>query len=220
MVINQKHSFNSIASEQEVIPNTEKIAQLLETDKQNAEAYSALFSIREVIKNDTKGIHSQYNTLEKRVKRLEKDIRSLKIELGDLDKCVNKETVVDLIHKIVPILINEKSKGSAYSSEFSEDSDSVEIIELKAFRAKYLRALTNILPKSIISESSSSESSSSETSSSSENSSSESSSSSGSSLSESSSSSETNSSESSSSDSDIDEIVNMIKHQRICELLA
>src|SRR5438477_361534 len=73
---------------------------------------------------------------------------------------------------------------------------------------KHLTALTNILPKSTSSESSSSKSSSSETSSS------ESSSSSGSS-SESSSSSETSSFESGSSDSDIDEIVKMIKHQRI-----
>ena len=42
---------------------------------------------------------------------------------------MDRETVVNLLYKIVPILINEKSKGSAYSSESSEDSDSVEIIE-------------------------------------------------------------------------------------------
>ena len=42
---------------------------------------------------------------------------------------MDRETVVDLLYKIVPILINEKSKGSAYSSESSEDSDSVEIIK-------------------------------------------------------------------------------------------
>ncbi|GET59868.1 uncharacterized protein OCT59_024994 [Rhizophagus irregularis] len=68
---------------------------------------------------------------------------------------------------------------------------------------KHLTALTNIPPKSTSSESSSSKSSSSETSSS-----------------EYSSSSESSSSESSSSDSDIDEIVNMIKHQRIRKRLA
>ena len=78
---------------------------------------------------------------------------------------------------------------------------------------KYLTALTNIPPKSTSPETSSSESSSSETSSS------ESSTSSESSPSESSSS-ESSSSESSSSDSDIDEIVNMIKQQRIRERLA
>ena len=84
----------------------------------------------------------------------------------------------------------------------------------KAFRVKHLMALTNIPSKSTSPETSSSESNSSESGSSSETSSSESSSSSGSS-SESSSSSETSLSESGSSDSDIDEIVKMIKHQRI-----
>ena len=68
---------------------------------------------------------------------------------------------------------------------------------------KHPTALTNIPPKSTLSETSSSSGSSSSETSSSESSSSESSSS------------ETSSSESSSSDSDIDEIVNMIKHQRI-----
>jgi hypothetical protein len=80
---------------------------------------------------------------------------------------------------------------------------------------KHLTALTNIPPNSTSSETSSSESNSSESSSSSETSSSSESSSS-----ESSSSSETNSSESSSSDSDIDEIVKMIKDQRIQKHLA
>ncbi|GES82692.1 hypothetical protein GLOIN_2v1778881 [Rhizophagus clarus] len=84
----------------------------------------------------------------------------------------------------------------------------------KAFRVKHLTALTNIPFKSTSPETSSSESNSSEFSSSSEISSSESSLSSGSS-SESSSSSETSLSESGLSDSDIDEIVKMIKHQRI-----
>jgi hypothetical protein len=77
---------------------------------------------------------------------------------------------------------------------------------------KHLTALTNIPPKSTSSETNSSESSSSESSSSSGSSSSESSSSE-----TSSSESESSSSESSSSDSDIDEIVNMIKHQKIQE---
>ncbi|RGB25272.1 hypothetical protein C1646_802819 [Rhizophagus diaphanus] len=125
MIADQNHS-SDVFSRQEDIPNTEKLAQLLETDKQNAEAYK------------------------KRVKRLEKDIGSLEDELEnldeyvveDLDECVNRETVIDLIHKIVPLLIGKKGpgqrrssnkgavhKGSAYSSESSEDSGSVEIIE-------------------------------------------------------------------------------------------
>ncbi|POG78812.1 hypothetical protein GLOIN_2v1836754 [Rhizophagus irregularis DAOM 181602=DAOM 197198] len=61
------------------------------------------------------------------VRRLERNKEDLYVQL--LDECVDRETVIDLIHKTVPILINEKSKGSAYLSEFSEDSDSVEIIE-------------------------------------------------------------------------------------------
>ena len=77
--------------------------------------------------------HSQHNTLEKRVKRLERDVGILKIELEDLDECVNRETVVDLIQEIVPSLIGKKGqkrcKGSSYSSESSEESDLVEIIE-------------------------------------------------------------------------------------------
>jgi hypothetical protein len=80
---------------------------------------------------------------------------------------------------------------------------------------KHLTALTNIPPKATSSETSLFESSSSETSSSESSSSSKSSSSSENSSSDSSSSSESSSSESSSSDSDIDEIVNMIKQQRI-----
>ncbi|RGB36906.1 hypothetical protein C1646_757499 [Rhizophagus diaphanus] len=240
MVTDQNHSFD-ISSEQEVIRRTEKIAQLLEADKQNAEAYSALSSIREALKKQFKDCHPQYNTLEKRVKRLEKDIRSLKIELEDLDECVDRETVVNLIHKIVPILINKKSKGSAYLSESSKNSDSVEIIERShGYRVREERAvpyafaplarqrrrvrlgmatvghgrLSSTSPETSPSESNSSKSSSSKSSSS------ESSSSSGSSSSESSSSFETSSSESGSSDPDIDVIVNMIKYQRIRERLA
>ncbi|GBB87096.1 hypothetical protein RclHR1_13560001 [Rhizophagus clarus] len=229
MVTDQNHS-SDISSEQEVIRRTEKIAQLFELDKQNAKVYSALSGENRALKKQLKDYHSQYNTLKKRVKKLERDVHSFKVELEDLDESVDRETVVDLIYKIVLILINEKSKGSAYLSESSEDSDSVEIIEVKekkavfyrqrrrarlkkvkrvALRVKYLTALTNIPPKFTSSESSSSESSSSESSLSSESSSSESSSSesslsSGSSSSESSLSSKTNSSESSLSNSDYD----------------
>ncbi|GBB86833.1 hypothetical protein RclHR1_13290001 [Rhizophagus clarus] len=58
------------------------------------------------------------------VKRLERDVKSLETELENLDECVDRETVVDLIHEIVPSLINKKSKGSAYSFKSSEESDS------------------------------------------------------------------------------------------------
>src|SRR5581483_7989383 len=120
MVTDQNQSSDSTHSEQGVIypPSTEKIAQL------NAEVRNRVFSITEELKKQLEDCHPQNNTLEKRIKRLEKDIRSLKIELEDLDECVDRETVIDLIHEIVPSLINEKSKGFAYSSESSKESDS------------------------------------------------------------------------------------------------
>ena len=120
MVTDQNQSSDSTHSEQGVIysPSTEKIAQL------NAEVRNRVFSITEELKKQLEDCHPQNNTLEKRIKRLEKDIRSLKIELEDLDECVDRETVIDLIHEIVLSLINEKSKCFAYSFESSEESDS------------------------------------------------------------------------------------------------
>ncbi|RGB29806.1 hypothetical protein C1646_766160 [Rhizophagus diaphanus] len=194
-VIDQNHSSDSTPTEQEVIPNTEKLAWLLEADKQNAEVYK------------------------KRVKRLERNVKSLETELKDLDECVDRPK--GAVHK-----------DFSYSSESSEDSESAEIIEVrekkavphkqrrrarpkkvkcdqpKALRLKHLTTLTNIPPKSTSSESSSSKSSSFETSSSESSSSSKSSSSetSSSESSSSESSSSETSSESSSSDSDIGEI--------------
>ena len=101
-------------------------------NKQNAVIYSAFSSENRALKKQLEDYHSQYNTLEKRVKRLERDVGFLKIELKDLDKCANRETVVNLIHEIVPSLIGKKGKASCcsfYSSESSKDSDSDEIIE-------------------------------------------------------------------------------------------
>ncbi|RIA93703.1 hypothetical protein C1645_803884 [Glomus cerebriforme] len=238
MVTDQKHSSDSIASEQEVIRRTEKMARLFGLDKQNAEAYKAL-------SRQIWGFEKQLENYHFENIKLKRRVNSLEAKIEDLDECVDREAVIDLIHEIVPSLIGKKDKDFSYSSESSKDSDSVEIIEVrekkavphkqrrrarlkkvkrdqpvggiqknKAFRVKHLTALTNIPSKSTSPETSSSESNSSESGSSSETSSSESSSSSGSS-SESSSSSETSSSESGSSDSDIDEIVKMIKYQRI-----
>ena len=58
-------------------------------------------------------------------------MRSLKDELKVLDKCVDRETVVDLIQEIAFSPKIKKCKGSSYSSESSEDSDSVEIIQVR-----------------------------------------------------------------------------------------
>src|SRR5277367_3852371 len=85
------------------------------------------------LKKQLEDYHSQHITLERRVKRLERDVGSLKIELEDLDECVDRETVVDLIHEIALSPNIKKCKGSSYSSESSEESDSVEMVrELKA----------------------------------------------------------------------------------------
>ncbi|PKC64668.1 hypothetical protein RhiirA1_462117 [Rhizophagus irregularis] len=86
-----------------LIRYTEKLAQIFGLNEQNAEVRG--------------------------VKRLERDVGSLKIKLEDLDECVDRETVVDLIQEIVPTLISEKGKSSFYSPESSRESDSAEIIE-------------------------------------------------------------------------------------------
>src|SRR6266496_513041 len=98
----------------------------------DAEVYSALSGENRVLKKQLEDYHFQYTTLERRVKRLERDVGSLKIELEDLDECVDRETVLDLIHEIIPSLIGKKGKASCCSSYLSdsfEESDLVEIIE-------------------------------------------------------------------------------------------
>jgi hypothetical protein len=82
-----------------------------------------------------------YSEYKRSVKRLERDVKSLETELEDLDECVDRDTVVDLIHEMVPSLINEKGKGwsqkdrSSYSSESSEESDSVETYVVRERKA-------------------------------------------------------------------------------------
>src|SRR6266496_541148 len=73
-----------------------------------------------------------YSEHKKSVKRLERNVGSLKIKLDDLDECVDRETVLDLNHEIIPSLIGKKGKASCCSSYLSdsfEESDLVEIIE-------------------------------------------------------------------------------------------
>ncbi len=54
---------------------------------------------------------------------MERNVESLKDELEDLDKCVDRETMLDLIYEIVLSPNIKKCKGSSYSSESSEDFD-------------------------------------------------------------------------------------------------
>jgi len=85
-----------------------------------------LFDENRILKKQLKDYHFQHNILERRVKRLEKDVKSLETELENFDECVNRKTLVDLIQEIVLLLIGKKGKAS---SKFSEDSDLDEIIE-------------------------------------------------------------------------------------------
>ncbi|RGB23922.1 hypothetical protein C1646_773814 [Rhizophagus diaphanus] len=93
----QKHSSDSIASEQEVTRSLEK---------------------------RLKDYHFEYVKLKRKVNLLE-------AELDDLDECVDRKTVVDLIYEIAPLSNIKKCKDSSYLSESSEESDLVEIIEIR-----------------------------------------------------------------------------------------
>ncbi|CAI2198388.1 2856_t:CDS:2, partial [Funneliformis geosporum] len=70
----------------------QKLAQIFGLDEQNAKVYSALFGENMTLKKQLENYHSQPNTLERRVKRLEKDMRFLKEELKDLNECVDRKT--------------------------------------------------------------------------------------------------------------------------------
>ena len=107
MVTDQNHSSDA-SREQEVIRYTKILAQIFGLNEQNAEVYSALSGENRALKKQLEDYHSQYNTLEKRVKRLERDVKSLETELEVLDKCEDRETLVDIIHEIVPSLIGKK----------------------------------------------------------------------------------------------------------------
>ncbi|CAI2198538.1 1924_t:CDS:1, partial [Funneliformis geosporum] len=55
--------------------------------------YSALSVENRILKKQLEDYHFQLNTLERRVKRLVKDVRSLKDELKVLDEFVDRKTV-------------------------------------------------------------------------------------------------------------------------------
>ncbi len=84
MVTNQKYSSDSIASEQEVIRRTEKIAQLFELDEQNARAYKAFSGQIWMLEKRLEDYHFKY------IK-----VNLLKVELEDLDEYVDRKTVVN-----------------------------------------------------------------------------------------------------------------------------
>ncbi|UZO05907.1 uncharacterized protein OCT59_026245 [Rhizophagus irregularis] len=124
MVADQKYS-SDISSEQEVIRYTEKLPQSLGLDEQNTRAYKALSRQIWALEKRLEDYYFEYVKLKKKV-------NLLKAELDDLDECVDRETVVDLIHEIVLSLIGKagqkECKGSSYSSDSSKESDLVEMI--------------------------------------------------------------------------------------------
>ncbi|PKB96456.1 hypothetical protein RhiirA5_385325 [Rhizophagus irregularis] len=124
MVADQKYS-SDISSEQEVIRYTEKLAQSLGLDEQNSRVYKAISGQIWALEKRLEDYHFEYVKLKRKVNLLE-------VELDDLDECVDKETVVNLIHEIVPSLIGKARqkgcKGSFYSSNSSKESDLVEMV--------------------------------------------------------------------------------------------
>ncbi|CAG8476747.1 hypothetical protein C2G38_2035910 [Gigaspora rosea] len=131
-ITNQKHLSDIVRSvRNQIIRCTEKIAQISGLDEQNLKVYNMLSGKIEVLDKKLDDYYSKYNSLRKIVKRLKREVGTQKNELEDLDECVDRNTVVDLIHKILPTLINKKGKSSSYSSDSSDSSkefDSVEIV--------------------------------------------------------------------------------------------
>ena len=153
MVTNQKHSSDSIASKRKVF-RYEKIANRIAdmhsalSEKMGAldgkmdNYYSEYKKSVKRLERDVRSLkieledyYSQHNTLEKRVKKLERNIKSLETKLEDLDKCVDRETVVDIIHEIVPLLIGKKGKSFSYLSESSKESDLVKTFIIREGKA-------------------------------------------------------------------------------------
>ena len=93
------------------------------------------------LKKQLEEYHSQYNTLERKVKRLERDVRSVETELKVLDDLdyVSRGAVVDIIEETIFSLVREKclieNIPPSSSSESSEESESVEIIKVRDKKA-------------------------------------------------------------------------------------
>jgi len=112
-----------------------KLVHIFELNEQNAKVYNMLFNKNRILKKQLKDYYFQYNILRRKIKRLERDVKFLKMELEDLNECVNRNTVVNLIYEIILILISEKdskkNKNIFYSSKSSKDSDLVKTIVIK-----------------------------------------------------------------------------------------
>src|SRR4051794_6770597 len=86
--------------------------------------YSALSGENRALKKQLEDYHFEYVKLKRKVNLLE-------AELEDLNECVDRETVVNLIHEIASLSNIKKCKDSSYLLESSEKSDLIEIIEVR-----------------------------------------------------------------------------------------
>ncbi|CAG8819508.1 28886_t:CDS:2 [Gigaspora margarita] len=100
-------------------------------DEQNAKVYSVLSREIRALDKKLDNYYSEYNSLKKSVKRLERSVEFLATELENLDECVDRKTVVNLIHEIALSPNIKKYKNSSYSSESSKESDLVETVVVK-----------------------------------------------------------------------------------------
>ncbi|CAG8794837.1 32764_t:CDS:2, partial [Racocetra persica] len=125
------YSSDGILNEPKDTRYIEKIAKLFGLDEQNIEVYKALFGQIWELEKKLEDYYSKYEKLKRRV-------NLLKAEIEDLDECVDKETLVDLIQEMVSSLIIRKYKkrdllceplnrsdSSLSDSSLSEDSEMV-----------------------------------------------------------------------------------------------
>jgi hypothetical protein len=109
MVTDQNHPSDSISNEQEVIRYTKKLAQIFGLNEQNAEVYSALSGENRALKKQLEDYYSQHSILEMRVKRLERDVGSLKVELEDLESSSSESSSSDFdIDEIVKMIKHQR----------------------------------------------------------------------------------------------------------------
>ena len=124
MVTDQKHSSNSIASEQEVIRYTETLARAFGLDKQNAEVHSAPSDENKALEKRLDDYYTQHIKLKKEVNQLGKYIKKrvnwLKDDVDELlamGHCnCSKESIDSLFENM--------ESDSSSSSETSDASDS------------------------------------------------------------------------------------------------
>src|SRR2546423_15651358 len=131
MVADQKHSSDSIASKQEVIRHTKKLAQIFRLNEQNAEVYSALSSENRMLEKRLDDYYSQHKELKKEVNRLGKHIEGRGDCLNDdvdelfaMEYCNCSTESINSSSESSPFVPNIKKwpkgavhKGSSYSSD-------------------------------------------------------------------------------------------------------